>query len=296
MDKHFKVDFIGIGAPKSGTTWISQCLDEHPDVCHSHRFETVFFENMNFYRKGLTYYEKFFSHYKPGQIRGEFTPTYLYSVKTAQRIKEAFPQVKLIVCLRNPIERAYSHYLAHARHGKHILWLNSFDEIRTKQDNPYFQRGLYYEHLQRYIKMFGREKILVLLAEDCRSKPQETVRSIYAFLGVNQNFIPPSLLKTINSAQERGVHSVAVNQWLVYGKLGAALKTRLPLYQQLRWVLRKTGIYKYSGKVIERLNRKNKPWKRAPMSQEARGFLRCAYRQDIANLEILLNRKLDFWK
>jgi len=294
-DESFKIDFIGIGAPKSGTTWISQCLDEHPDICHSHRFETVFFENTNFYRKGLAYYGKFFAHYKLGQKRGEITPTYLYSAETAQRIKEAFPQVKLIVCLRNPIERAHSHYTAHERHGKNIIWLKSFDEIRGNQGNPYFKRGLYYESLQWYITIFGRENILILIHDDIKTDPRQFMQKIYSFLGVNPDFVPPSLLKRINAAEERGVYSKSINQWLLYGKLGKAL-SRLPFYKQLRRLLIWTRIFKYTRKAIGLLNKRNKAWVRSPMSQETREFLKRAYQKDIANLETLLNRKLDFWK
>lgn len=292
----FKINFIGIGAPKSGTTWISQCLDEHPSVCHAHHFETVFFENVNLYRKGLEYYEKFYAHYVPGQIRGEITPTYLYSTDAGQRIKKAFPEVKLIVCLRNPIERAYSHYLAHARNGKNIIWLKSFDEIRNKRDNPYLKRGLYYESLQWYVTTFGRENILILIHDDSKTDPKKFIQGIYAFLGIDSDFIPPSLTRIVNTAEERTVYSIALNQWLLYGKLGALLSRKLPYYKKLRQLLVRTGIFKYSRKAIGLLNKRNKAWKRKPMSPETREFLRGAYREDIAKLEVLLRRKLDFWK
>lgn len=326
----FKVDFVGIGAPKCGTTWISAMLHEHPDICHSRRSEVSFFDSptrrdreglssyktggkfpfiddgaeVNFfdaphlYKKGLEFYKTFFSHCKPDQIKGEFTPGYIDSPVAAERIKKHNPNVKLIVCLRNPIERAYSQYSAQARRGKNILWLSSFDEIQRNQNNPYFKDGMYYAHLKQYIEMFGRKNILILILEDAKKDPLRFVKGIYSFLGVRDDFVPPSLTKKVNAtADKAAAHSLTLNQWLLYGKPGAILSKYLPFYKEIRRFLRKTGIYRKTKKIVERLNRNNrkKGWIQPPMSQKTREFLQKAYRDDISQLEKLLNRKLDFW-
>src|SRR6056297_562433 len=108
--KEFNIDFIGIGAQKAGTSSIFHFLKEHPEICTSSKKEIHFFDKEYNYLKGIKFYRKFFNNCSSKNIKGEFTPRYIYHPKVAQRIKKYFPDVKLIVSLRNPIERAISHY------------------------------------------------------------------------------------------------------------------------------------------------------------------------------------------
>ena len=118
--KDLNVDFIGIGAERSGTTWVSNCLNDHPEICFSKQKEIFFFnkldrhflklENLR-YKRGINWYKGFFNHCAPGAIKGEFTPTYLFCPYAPRRIKSYFPNVKIVVCLRDPVERAFSQYL-----------------------------------------------------------------------------------------------------------------------------------------------------------------------------------------
>ena len=119
IDKDFNIDFIGIGTSKAGTTWVSEMLDAHPGICMSEPKEVNYFNEQNNYSiniknynygKGFNWYKKHFLHWRTGQIIGEFTPKYLADLKAPLRIKNAFPDVKLIVCLRDPVDRAFSQY------------------------------------------------------------------------------------------------------------------------------------------------------------------------------------------
>src|SRR3989344_5640213 len=103
---NFKVDFIGVGAPKCGTTWIAECLAEHPDVCFSWNKEPHFFNRDREYEKSLDYYRTYFKNCENKKLRGEYTVNYLYFDSAADRIKKHFPGTKIIIALRNPIERA----------------------------------------------------------------------------------------------------------------------------------------------------------------------------------------------
>ncbi len=108
QNKDFKIDFIGIGTGRSASTWIYECLREHSQICMSQPKETRFF-NRN-YEKGLKWYYKRFQNCSSFSIKGEYSPGYLVSLETPLLIKKHFPDAKLILCLRNPTERAYSHY------------------------------------------------------------------------------------------------------------------------------------------------------------------------------------------
>src|SRR5690606_30424745 len=108
MDNLPKIDFIGIGASKSASSWVYQCLSEHPSICASRRKEIRFFDNIHNFKKGLVWYFSFFPEKKEGQLMGEFSPMYIELTQTAKRIKELFPDVKMIAIFRNPVERIYS--------------------------------------------------------------------------------------------------------------------------------------------------------------------------------------------
>jgi len=110
------IDFIGIGNGRSGSTWISECLAQHPDVMFSSeksRKELKFFcvaSNWSNYEKGIGWYLKQFPPYQEGKVRGEFCPSYLHDKKSHVKIKEHFPDVKIIAVLRNPIDWIYAFY------------------------------------------------------------------------------------------------------------------------------------------------------------------------------------------
>ena len=105
------VDFIGIGAPKSGTTWLSECLREHPRVCMSEPKEIHFFNKTYAfywkkqewkYMKGMEWYAEHWRGCTSGQKRGEFSVFYMQDESTPELIHKHFPHVKLIACLRHP--------------------------------------------------------------------------------------------------------------------------------------------------------------------------------------------------
>src|SRR3989338_8844309 len=104
-----KIDFIGVGAMRCGTTWIWQCLIEHPRICSIPKKEVNFFREES-YEDRLDEYLAKFSHCPTDSLKGEFTPSYINRLDCAERIKRFFPDVKIIICLRNPIDRAYDQY------------------------------------------------------------------------------------------------------------------------------------------------------------------------------------------
>ena len=102
------VNFIGVGAQKSGTSWIYACLYEHPEICAP--IKEIHFFSRPRYEKGIAWYEKQFDRCAVEKLRGEFSTSYLYTPEAAARIHAAYPDAKIIAVLRNPIDRAYSQY------------------------------------------------------------------------------------------------------------------------------------------------------------------------------------------
>lgn len=191
------IDFIGLGAQKSGTSWAYACLYEHPEICAPIK-EIHFFSRPRF-AKGKEWYEDHFNRCTDGKLKGEFSTSYLYSAETPARIKDYYPQAKLIAILRNPVDRAYSQYRNSIKSGE-IPETVSFERFKADEKSV-LEQGFYAEQLKRYFDLFPKEQLLVLIYEDIRKDPEAFMRGIYQFLGVNDSFKASMLQSEINIAR-----------------------------------------------------------------------------------------------
>lgn len=296
MKKPFKVDFIGIGVPKSGTSWLFHCLGQHPSICLSVPKEVRYFNRLDFSKyarkfhedrklnknhdKPLSWYENCFRHCPRGSIKGEFTPHYLFDENAPLMMRGTFPHVKLIVCLRNPVDRAYSAYWSRKNYTKSEKL--TFEEA-IKEDLTYIETGLYHKHLTRYLKYFGREQLLILLFDDIVSSPEGELIKVLRFLD-------------LGLANGIDIGKISRNQskksWFPYAKL---VMRDLPTYLidlNLGLVLhlaRRVGL----RSLFFRLT--TSPFKYPEMDLNTREHLRSVFEGDIRNLEKLLNRDLSHW-
>jgi len=201
--KKFLPNFIVIGPGKSGTTWIYNLLKNHPQICVSSAKETLFFED--FYHKGLDWYSKFFKNCKNKVAIGEVSNTYIFSSLAAKRIWEFNPKIKLISCLRNPIDRAFSHYLFLLRNAE----VNgTFEGVLVKRKDL-LDRGMYSKHLSKYLKYFPKEQILILLYDDLKYDPKRFAKKIYNFLNVDDGYYPENSDKKILAASKPRIKLLA---------------------------------------------------------------------------------------
>lgn len=188
-------DFIGVGAQKSGTSWIFACLEEHPEICMPVK-EIHFFSKKKLYEKGLKWYKKQFKYCNSKHKIGEFSTTYLHSNEALNKIYLHYPNIKIIVSIRDPISRALSHFQNDIMAGSISKEAQFFDLIVKKPE--YWKRGLYHKKISWLFKKFGKDKVCVLFIEDAKENPQAFIRSIYKFLNVDKTFISSSLNKKIN--------------------------------------------------------------------------------------------------
>jgi Sulfotransferase domain len=178
-------DFVIIGAQKGGTSFLYYLLARHPLVEPAARKELHFFDNPERFDNGAGWYRRCFpqSGWKEGQrsITGEATPSYLFDPPVAKRMAEVVPQTRLIVLLRNPIDRAYSHYQMQVKRGTEPL---SFEEAIEQPDSSYVSRGIYVDQLLRWFEFFSQEQMLILKSEDFFERPVETLKVVLTFLEV----------------------------------------------------------------------------------------------------------------
>lgn len=212
-----KPSFIVIGVQRAGTTALHTYLGFHPQLVPSVRKEVHFFNRH--YDRGVRWYHSMFprpDQLGAGQITFETTPAYIYEPNVAERIHEYNPNLKLILILRNPIERAYSAWnrLDWPRYG-----YTSFNDVvrdglaKIEQEQQYYapkgqptylQRGLYRMQIERYLALFPREQLLILENGEMRRDTPGTMRKITQYVGLSdyawesENFAPEG--QTVSSA------------------------------------------------------------------------------------------------
>jgi hypothetical protein len=176
-------DFVIIGAQKGGTSFLYYLLTCHPLVEPAARKELHFFDQPELFDYGAEWYRRCFPRLgsKDGQrsITGEATPYYLFDPPVAKRMAEIVPQARLIALLRNPIDRAYSHYQMQVKRGTEP---RTFEEAIEQQHSSYVSRGIYVDQLLRWFEVFSKEQMLILKSEDFFERPIETLKVVLTFL------------------------------------------------------------------------------------------------------------------
>ncbi len=198
MNKPRGPDFLGLGAQKAGTSWIYNCLHDHPEVCIPIK-DLHFFSRERNWVRGFTWYEEQFARCATGRIAGEFSTSYLADPIAPRRIHARYARVRMIASLRNPADRAFSNFLNDLQAGALSPHTNFEDAVGSHPE--YLRQGAYASQLRLYLDLFPRELLLVVLYDDIERNPLEFMSSIYRFLGVDDAFVPPMLHERVNVAR-----------------------------------------------------------------------------------------------
>jgi len=195
---NLKPNFLIVGAQKAGTTSLYYYLKEHPEICMSRKKEVHFFSVEENFNKGNSWYEKQFKHCAEKKAVGEASPLYLYLPYVPQRIYDYNPNMKLIFVLRNPVERAWSHYWHMRRMGREnrVFEQALQEEERRIQKNfscgrrySYKDRGKYIEQINRFLKYFPREQMFFIISKELKNEPEKVLKDLYHFLGIEEKQI-----------------------------------------------------------------------------------------------------------
>ncbi|MBX6422897.1 sulfotransferase [Thermosulfurimonas sp. F29] len=294
-------NFLIVGAAKSGTTSLYYYLKEHPEIFLPDKKELRFFSQMrgdfrgpgdeNLNRtivKDINDYMKFFETVKMEKAVGDISPDYLYYFRNSiKNIKKFLGDPKIIIILRNPIERAYSHYLYFLRDGREYL---SFEEALSQEERRnllnwewawfYKDVGFYYNQVKAYLENFSEVKIY--LYDDLKKDPLKLVQDIYKFLEVNDSFVPKSINEKFNISgvpKNKFLHKLLVQPNPIIFPIKFVLKSMLP--RDTRQRLRN----KFLQKIL----------KKPQMKPETREYLKQLYKEDILKLQELIKRDLSHW-
>jgi hypothetical protein len=200
--------FLCIGAQKCGTTWLARAVKQHPQVSPGKKKELHFFNHRDAYERGLDWYEAQFRSSPRTRATGEFTPNYWWTRGTetsfhylgcADRIADAYPDLQLIVCLRDPVERAVSAYFHHMKAGRYAPSVGLLDATLKYPDIREF--GLYATQLDAWRQRYPDERFLFLIYEDDiapDAAKQPTLDRVFAHIGVEPGFEPRDVTEARN--------------------------------------------------------------------------------------------------
>lgn len=277
--------FFIVGAVKSGTTSLYAYLSKTPGVFMPDVKETRYYLS-NFIElqegrskdriRDKTKYLKLFLNAKNEKAIGEATPFYLVDPKSAELIHHDVPNARIIVILRDPIERAFSHYLMRKRNGIEKRSFHELIDMKLKTDpkkfNLILDAGLYCEQVKRFLDVFGYSQVKILFFESFIKNPKKAVKDVLNFLQVDAN--PPDDIDKIYNpyGEPRG----KIAQSILSSKTIRTISRKTP--QTLRWRFKQGVLLKET--------------KKPEISEDNRLGLENYYRNNMKNLELLLKLKL----
>lgn len=274
--------FIGIGAQKCATTWIHTNLVPHPGLFVPTRKELDFFSYN--YLRGFAWYRHHFAE-AAGRVSGEISPSYLVEPAAPERVHAHDPRTRILVALRDPVERAFSNHVHEVRKGLYPLADTSF-EAGLAENPMYLEQSRYGRHLERWFALFERQQILVLFQEEIAAEPERHLRRIYRFLGVRDDWLPPAFGE--RSHENVGYRNAAVRDAFRFvGRTGR----RLGLHQFV-------GAAKRAPLVgsLYRMNRRDFRKEIGAMREETRLRLIESFADDMRLLTRLLGRDELPWR
>lgn len=269
------------GAQKSGTTFLHHCLQRHEAIFFPKRPQELHFFDTQNYDKGLEWYAEHFTDVQSSHTAiGQTAPSYIFVPHTAARIAGALPQVKLIFVLRNPIDRAYSHYWHEFKYGHEILTFEEaiLQSLAGTRNNSrrfsYIERGMYAQQLKRYLDVFDKSQMLVLKFEELRDNPAATLNVCCKFLGIE-----PGGEELLRGASARAKNTA-----------------RLPRSLRLQRLVAKIGRRRLGllTKLIDRLNLETVSY--PPMASHIRTQLFDVFQDDIQDLARTFELDFSQWR
>ncbi len=185
--------FLIVGTMKGGTSALARALKQHPDVFIPDGKEVRYFDIH--FAEGPEWYESRFEKAPPGSQTGDASPGYMYGTDVIDRMTEVLPEARYLAILRDPIDRAYSHYWHNVRREREARsFLQAIEEERAvlagelplpAYDFAYLDRSRYLPQLKRIEARVGRDRMLILKTEDLRTDRSATLRAAWEFMQVD---------------------------------------------------------------------------------------------------------------
>lgn len=290
MSSFVKPNFFIVGAAKSGTSAMADFLGQHPDVFISPIKEPYYFIKNRRLEKESSYLD-LFSKVKSEKMVGEATTGYLFDKTSAVLIKNFYPQAKIIILLRNPIDMSFSLWKYMSVHGNEKESFEQaicdapnrkskeFTESRAgrAENYLYIERAKYYKQVKHYYEIFGRGSVKILFFEEFISNPVCTCKEVFEFLDISNKFEP-----NISVVNPGGV--------VRFSWLRKVRTRRYPLLKNIFPTILRSKIRTF----IRDINVKQST--NLYLTDEERNHLRFEFIKDVEKLKQLTGKKLSVWK
>lgn len=297
-------NFFVIGAPKAGTSALYFCLKQHPGIYMSPIKEPHFFtfdgqapifsgpKGNHFQRVGVSQardYLCLFAGAKEQTAIGEASTTYLKSPVAAARISKFAPLANIVILLRQPADRAYSHFQYLRSQGvepaSSFAEALSLEKLRRKEGwfpgHLYKEGGYYYSQLRAYFDCFSREQIKVYLYEEWNANPLQVLQDLFGFLGVDKEFV--------SEIRRNNVTRIPKNMWL------HRLAVSPMRFERLLAPVLPRAAHKWIISAIQGLDNRLNLASPPPIDPHIRQKLTEGYREDILKTQALIGRDLSHW-
>lgn len=297
MTKNLLPNFLGLGAAKAATVSARRYLQQHPDVFVAAGEPRFFsFEGQDLDPEHVVHqatitdresYHRLFDEHAGEKAIGEVSPSYLFNPRAPENIKKHIPDAKMFAILRDPSERAYSHFVHMAQNDFEVT--TDFAEAlrepvvqvgKWKRDRMYLPFGFYHEQLSRYFELFPPEQIKIFLYEEVIRDNKAMMRELYRFVGVDDTFEPDTSLRYNPS----GIPKSRFIEQFTSKPHPVKTFVRAFLPGPARRALHRTKM---------KIQRKN--LEKGKLSPEMRQHLIGIYREDILKLQDLIGRDLSTW-
>jgi len=296
-------NFFIVGAARSGTTSLDRYLSQHPEIYIIPRKETHFFA-VDLFPSRFTgpgderlnervirdekEYAQLFASAAGAKAIGESSVFYLCYPEAAERIAHAVPDARIIITLREPVARAYSAYMFLLRDGRETLGfeegLSREKERKQKDFEPiwwYKELSLYYSQVKHYLEVFGTQRVKVLLYEELFANPEQVLREVFSFLGVQEDVVIDTSVRynPAGVVKSRRLYTFLTRFVRNPNGLEKRIKSLIPRKLRMVW----------ATKAMSMLVRP------VPMDPQLQTHLRPYFVEDVAKLEELLHRNLECW-
>ena len=213
--------FLIVGGMRCGSTYLVKLLDQHSEVLMGKPFwlEPKFFLNEDSTAIGKSeYLKRYFPNYKKFKCLGEKSVNYFEMHEAGTRIKEVLPEAKIVIILRDPVNRVISHYWYTKNHGyENRTIAKVFERLKDKDPNQmvegismppylYLTRGLYHEHVEFYMQLFGHDNVFILILENLVADPIGELVHLWKFLAVSTDFSPNKIEQKDNESLKEDLH------------------------------------------------------------------------------------------
>ncbi len=267
-------NLLVLGAMKAGTTSLHWYLDAHPEISMAQEKEVNFFSHEARYRRGPEWYAR---RFQDAPVRGETSTNYSKYPRypeVAERAHALVPNARLLYVVRDPIERAASHY--HHCVCDHLESRGVDEAFADLRDNHYVRCSLYAMQMHRYLRLFSPDALRVVSLEELRSEPRETLRAVYSFLGVDPYH--PTDTSTVHNPSAAKGRRTTLRLW------ASKMRGKTRLRQLAPAPVRR---------AVDRLTLRPVP--QPVLSQDLRARLWEAFEDDVRELRLLTGRELGPW-